>query len=329
MEGINFMGSDPITKFLRQRNSRVETPGCLLTMLFLWIRRALRIQHDGGVEDAVTPLEAGVAVVALGDVADRDSADAVALVLRGDELAVVPDRLPAAGVVDRDGEAGVAVLLHDHANGLVGTDICGSGDTGARINCRVRSGGGACLGDGTARLGDGSAGIGPGRSSARQSATAQLGLAGVDGVLEEVSEEDTEDRVRDQKMLRELHTGGEANPGGFRMPRVVRDDRVHGRIVAVGLRRRILVLRVVLGEVGLNPMEIIPVRHVLKHHAMVAEIVAGTPALHEARLQHLKLLRLNAQEILHGLVSLTRDDLLLQILHKEDQQMAQHEHTEQ
>ena len=113
------------------------------------------------------------------------------------------------------------------------------------------------------------------------------------------------------------------------MPSVVRDDRVHGRIVAVGLRRRILVLRVVLGEVGLNPMEIIPVRHVLKHHAMVAEIVAGAPALHDARLQHLKLLRLNAQEILHGLVSLTRDDLLLQILHKEDQQMTQHEHTEQ
>ena len=113
------------------------------------------------------------------------------------------------------------------------------------------------------------------------------------------------------------------------MPRVVSDDRVHGRIVAVGLRRRILVLRVVLGEVGLNPMEIIPVRHVLKHHAMVAEIVAGAPALHDARLQHLKLLRLNAQEIFHGLVSLARDDLLLQILHKEDQQMTQHEHTEQ
>ena len=76
-------------------------------------------------------------------------------------------------------------------------------------------------------------------------------------------------------------------------------------------------------------MEVIPVRQFLQHHAMVAEIVAGTPALHDARLQHLKLLRLNAQEILHGLVSLTRDDLLLQILHKEDQEMAQHEHTEQ
>ena len=157
----------------------------------------------------------------------------MAFVLRGDELAVVPDRLPAAGVVDRDGEAGVAVLLHDHANGLVGTDICGSGDTGARINCRVRSGGGAGLG--SFRLGDGSAGIGPGRSSARQSATAQLGLTGVDGVLKEVTEEDAEDRVRDQKMLRELHTGGEADPGGLGMPRVVRDDRVHGRVVAVGL----------------------------------------------------------------------------------------------
>ena len=31
---LEFMGSDPITKFLRQKHSRVETPGCLLTMLF-------------------------------------------------------------------------------------------------------------------------------------------------------------------------------------------------------------------------------------------------------------------------------------------------------
>ena len=30
------MGSDPITKFLRQKNSRVETPGCLFTMLFFY-----------------------------------------------------------------------------------------------------------------------------------------------------------------------------------------------------------------------------------------------------------------------------------------------------
>lgn len=216
-----------------------------------------------------------------GDVADRDGADTVALVLRGDELAVVPDRLSAAGVVDRDGEEGVAVLLHDHADRLV------------------------------------------------IFAPAQLGLTGVDGVLEEVTEEDAEDRVRNQKMLRELHTGGEADPGGLRMPRVVRDDRVHGRIIAVGLRRRILVLRVVLGEVGLDPMEVIPVCHILKHHTMMAEIVACAPAFHDARLQHLKLLRLDTQEIFHGLVSLTRDDLLLQILHKEDQQMTQHEHTEQ
>ncbi len=27
------MGSDPLTKFLRQKNSRVETPGCSFTML--------------------------------------------------------------------------------------------------------------------------------------------------------------------------------------------------------------------------------------------------------------------------------------------------------
>ena len=205
----------------------------------------------------------------------------MALVLRGDELAGVPDRFPTAGVVDRDGEAGVAVLLHDHADGLV-----------------IR-------------------------------ATAQLSFTGVDGVLEEVPEEDAEDRVRDQKMLRKLHTGGEADPGGFRMPRVVRDDGIHGRIVAVGLRWRILVFCIVLGEVGLDPMEVIPVRHVLKHHAMMAEIVAGTPALQDARLQHLELLRLNAQEILHRLISLALDDLLLQILHKEDQQMTQHEHAEQ
>ncbi len=76
-------------------------------------------------------------------------------------------------------------------------------------------------------------------------------------------------------------------------------------------------------------MEVIPVRQFLQHHAMMAEIVAGAPALHDARLQHLELLRLDAQEIFHGLVSLVRDDLLLQILHKEDQQMTQHEHTEQ
>ena len=130
-------------------------------------------------------------------------------------------------------------------------------------------------------------------------------------------------------MLRELYTGGEADPGGFRMPRVVSDDRVHGRVVAVGLRRRIRAHCVVLGEVGLDPMEVIPVRQILQHHAMMAEIVAGAPALHDARLQHLELLRLDAEEIFHGLVSLARDDLLLQILHKEDQQMTQHEHTEQ
>ena len=205
----------------------------------------------------------------------------MAFVLRGDELTVVPDRLPAAGVVDRDGEEGVAVLLHDHADRLV------------------------------------------------IFAPAQLGLTGVDGVLEEVTEEDAEDRIRDQKMLRELHTGGEADSGGLGMPCVVSDDRVHGWVVAVGLRRRIRVLRVVLGEVGLDSVEVIPVRHVLKHYAMMAEVVTGAPALHDARLQHLKLLRLDAQEILHGLVSLVRDDLLLQIFHKEDQQMTQHEHAEQ
>ncbi len=31
---LEFMGSDPLTKLLRQKHSRVETPGCLLTMLF-------------------------------------------------------------------------------------------------------------------------------------------------------------------------------------------------------------------------------------------------------------------------------------------------------
>ena len=162
------MGSDPLTKFLRQKHSRVETPGCLLTMLFLWIRRTLRIQHDGGVEDAVTPLEAGVAVIALGDVADRDGADAVALVLRGDELALVPDRLPAAGVVDHDRETGVAVLLHDHADSLVRTDIRSRGHAGARIDHRGRGGGSVTVGCGRnrIRLGDESAGIGLGRSRA-------------------------------------------------------------------------------------------------------------------------------------------------------------------
>ena len=168
----------------------------------------------------------------------------MAFVLRGDELAVVPDRLPAAGVVDRDGEAGVAVLLHDHADRLVGADVRGSGHAGARIDrCVACSSPGSArlsdesvgIGRNSARFSDESAGIGVGRSSARQSATAQLGLTGVDGVLEEVAEEDAEDRVRDQKMLRELHTGGEADPGGLGMPRVVRDDRVHGRVVAVGL----------------------------------------------------------------------------------------------
>ncbi len=216
--------------------------------MFLWIRWALWIQHDGGVEDAVTPLEAGIAVVALGDIADRDSADAVTFVLRGDELALVPDRLPAAGVVDHDGEAGVAVLLYDHADGLIRTDIRSRGHADARIDRRGRGGGSEAVGCGrnSIHLGDESAGIGLGRSSARRCATTQLSLTGVDGILEEVSEEDTEDRVRNQKTLRELYTGGEADPGGFRMPRVVSDDRVHGRVVTVGLRRRIHVLCSVL-----------------------------------------------------------------------------------
>ena len=33
---LEFMGSDPITKFLRQKNSRVETPGCSFAMLFFY-----------------------------------------------------------------------------------------------------------------------------------------------------------------------------------------------------------------------------------------------------------------------------------------------------
>ena len=82
----------------------------------------------------------------------------MAFVLRGDELTVVPDRLPAAGVVDCDGEEGVAVLLHDHADRLVGADIRGSGHAGAWIDRRARGGAGIA-GLGSFCLGDKSAGI--------------------------------------------------------------------------------------------------------------------------------------------------------------------------
>ena len=61
---------------------------------------------------------------------------------------------------------------------------------------------------------------------------------------------------------------------------------------------------------------------------VMAEIVPDTTCFRDALPQHLVLLALYAEQILHRFVSFIGDDLFLQIFHEENHEVAQHEHAE-